>query len=194
MCVCTVFTFIVLRTRYEVSKIGLRPCTNSPTDPNLGSIIDYWVNNPNLSEAQMDYWPIIDIGPQIHRACTCACTCAHDWAPLNCMHMCVHMHIHLHAHALTCACPCVCTQTHAHTCGHVHVNNRAVGVFAPYFGLRPNGATPLHLDYWPQNWIIDVNISIIGLILRPISRLLTSIIPILLTLKGGFSPLNPRSI
>ena len=69
--------------------------------------------------------------------CACACTCSSVRA---CVHLC------------TCASTCThvgtCTWTHAHA--HARpVNNPAVGVFTPYFGLRPNGVNPQSLDYWP---------------------------------------------
>ena len=68
---------------------------------------------------------------------------------------------------------------HAHVlmCVHMQVNNRAVGVLTPYFGLRPNGVNPY--------------ISIIDLILRSMISIIGIKNPILLNLKGDFIPLNP---
>ena len=109
----------------------------------------------------------------------------------SCMHL--HMHLHVHAHVLMCPHMHSHAQTLAHMCVHMqaHVNNRAVGGFTPYFGLRPNGVTPYISIIGLRIWIIDVNIRL----LIAHSSLSTSIIgiknPILLNLKGEFFPLNP---
>ena len=93
-------------------------------------------------------YPQIGIWPQIgSHVCSPppACTCTH----LH-MHPCICMHMHMH--------PCICMHMQMHS----HVNNRAVGVLTPLFGLRPNGVKTPKARLLTLNTQIGFNVRLLN--------------------------------